>query len=91
MDQAVVKGVLMELKFKIPLSAIDVVRSAKGIVREISRKPERQKILVFSAIKILIMNSEFEPRIQEQLKALVDNDLVNPLFDVIHVRSLGCF
>ena len=91
MDQVIVDSILVEMKFKSPLSAIDVVRSAKGIVQEISRRPERQKVLMLTVIKILTTRTEFETRIQEQLKSLVDNDLVNPLFDILHVRSLRCF
>ena len=89
MDKVVLDGLLAELKIHHPLSAIDVIRTAKGIAREVSRHPERQKVLAIIALQ-KFLDVEFDSRIKEQLRVMMVHDLVRPIFDIVRVPRLGC-
>jgi hypothetical protein len=93
MDSHLIAALIRSLEQEPALSAIDLVRRAKIIVKTCSDRNTNERILITKMLMIISMGRhevDVAPEIMHGLKALIDGGLVGQVADEITVRKPWC-
>jgi hypothetical protein len=94
MDSHLIAALIRSLEQEPALSAVDLVRRTKIIVKTCSDKNTNERILITKILMIISMGRHeidvVPPEIMHGVRALIDGGLVGQVADEIRVRTPWC-